>query len=381
MSALICRDPAARSGRAIRPQEREHVLAIRRERSDTVTVRLVHCVVPAAAAFLLFAASARAEPTAADRETARTLMEDARDRLAQKDLKGALERFQQADGIMHVPTTGIEVARVQVALGQLVEARDTLAHLAHIPLAKHGEPEPFRQARAAAQSLDDELTARLPGLRITARDPVGGEITVTVDDVVVPVMGVVRKTDPGHHLIVATSDTGGHARKEVDLVERQTAEVSLVLEGGTAPVHPVQPVPASTEPAPISGSETPRPTPGRSHTLTYVGIGIAVAGVAVGAVTGLVSLSKTSSLQNECGAGKQCSTTQSQSDYDSASTMATVSTVAFIGAGVGAGVAIVGLLVGHRSTPPQTASATTSTTSFVVSPWLGWGAAGVRGQF
>ena len=64
-----------------------------------------------------------------DRETARTLMQQGRELTAKGDLKEALKRFKGADDIMHVPTTGLEVARTQAPLGLLVEARDTIARI------------------------------------------------------------------------------------------------------------------------------------------------------------------------------------------------------------------------------------------------------------
>src|SRR5262245_51869629 len=76
---------------------------------------------------------ARAEPTPAEKETARALMAEGRDLRDANDLKSALKRFQAADSIMHVPTTGLEVARTEAALGLLVEARETLQRIARLP--------------------------------------------------------------------------------------------------------------------------------------------------------------------------------------------------------------------------------------------------------
>ena len=75
----------------------------------------------------LAARAAHADPNAADRETARELMQQGRDLRDKNDLKGALQRFKAADDIMHVPTTALPLAQVQADLGLLVEARDTLA--------------------------------------------------------------------------------------------------------------------------------------------------------------------------------------------------------------------------------------------------------------
>ena len=102
-----------------------------------------------AMAALLAAPSAGAQPSAADRETARSMMQEGRDLREKGDLKGALQRFKAADDIMHVPTTGLEVARTQVSLGLLVEALDTIANIHKVPPAAD-EPAPFKDARNKA---------------------------------------------------------------------------------------------------------------------------------------------------------------------------------------------------------------------------------------
>src|SRR5882724_11625185 len=109
-------------------------------------------------------ALAHAQPSAAQKETARGLMAEARELRDRGDLAGALKRFSAADSIMGVPTTGFEVAATQAQLGQLVEARETLRHvLAIAPGAD--DPEPFNEARSKARALDQQLLARLGALR------------------------------------------------------------------------------------------------------------------------------------------------------------------------------------------------------------------------
>ena len=104
---------------------------------------------------LLATRAAHAEPTAADKDAARKLIEQGRARDEAKDPKGALEAFKAADEIMHVPSTAIMVANAQVNLGRFVEARDTLAHVIKAPKAPD-EPAGFQRARKAAEELDAE---------------------------------------------------------------------------------------------------------------------------------------------------------------------------------------------------------------------------------
>ena len=74
-------------------------------RRTCVAIAVTICVLPAVA---------RADDlTAEQRETGRFLMKEGRElRDKKNDLKGALDKFIQADAVVHhVPTSGLELAR------------------------------------------------------------------------------------------------------------------------------------------------------------------------------------------------------------------------------------------------------------------------------
>src|SRR5437773_2606155 len=105
-----------------------------------------HFSITTAAIILGFTLSASAQPDEASTAAARAFMAQGRSLRASKDLRAALDSFRSADAIMHAPTTAIEVARTQVSLGWLIEAKKTLQEL----LATEGvedEPPQFTQAR------------------------------------------------------------------------------------------------------------------------------------------------------------------------------------------------------------------------------------------
>jgi hypothetical protein len=309
---------------------------------------------------------------AAEKETARRLMEQGRERAALHDDKGALEAFKAADDIMHVPTTGLMVANEQVALGMLVEARDTLSRVLHTPAAT-GEPEAFARARTSAEELNRSIEGRIPSLRIDVR----GASTapdVTVDDVAVSavVLKFPYRLDPGHHVVVAKT-ARGTARAEADVHEGETKDVVLQITELAAPPPP-EPV------AP------PPPKPARGpNTLAIVGFSVAGAGVIAGTVTGLLMFSKKSALDDAC-VDNQCPPS-THSDYDAAYTMATISTISFIVAGVGAGVGIYGLLSRRGDTTSASASGASSASGAAASarprvePWISVSGGGLRGSF
>jgi hypothetical protein len=324
-------------------------------------------------ASLLVTGGAVAAPTSADRETARGLMQSGRELRDKGDLQGALQRFKGADDLMHVPTTGLEVARTQVALGLLVEARDTIAAIRMTP-AKPSDPAPFKDARAKADELDATLDGRIPALTITLHGaPAGEPQTIVVDGTPLPagVVGLPRKVDPGHHVVVAKTP---HAEGKLEIDVREGEQKPVVLNLVATQVAPPV-VATSPEPA----ADTPPGTRSHSPTaLTWVGLGVGAAGVITGAIGGVLSLSKKSVLAGEC--TRDICGPSAYGDYNAANTFAMVSTIGFIAAGVGAGVAVVSLLAGHRDSSEPAADPPAST-GLVVRPWLGVGAGGVSGSF
>lgn len=342
---------------------------------------LAPTVVAAVLAAALTAGNARADPSAADRETARQLMEAGRALRAKNDLKGALQRFKAADDIMHVPTTGLEVARTQVPLGLLVEARDAIAKIRLIPV-KPNEPEPFKEARLKAEQLDASLEGRVPEVTIQVHGaPSGQALTVSIDGTSVPaaVVGLPRAIDPGHHVVAVKTDAAaGQQDVDVHEGEKKAVDVTLAPSPTAQAAAPPQAGPATEQPV-EEHAESPAPTT-ISHgpdVLTYVGGALAVAGLAAGTVTGAMSWSKTSSLASAC--PDHACPSSSFSTYDSASSLATISTLSFVAGGVGACLAVISIVIGHEDKSEPGPSSTTG--QLRVSPWIGATGAGLRGSF
>jgi hypothetical protein len=329
---------------------------------------------------------AMADPSAGDKETARSLMNDGRAARDKGDLKAALKAFAGADSIMHVPTTGLEVAKTQIALGLLVEAKDTALRVSRSQ-EKPGEPGPLKQARDAASALNDELEGRIPSLTVTLKNvPDGMTATVTLDDAPLPaeVLGQARKLNPGHHVVVAKAGKVD-GKQEVDVAEKEQKQVVVELPTQPAAETADTQPPADAAPATTSGKS------GTSKALMIGGFAVGGAGLVVGAITGFLTMSKTSSIKSSsaCGGSPLVCGPGEFNDISSAKSMATISTVGFIAAGVGAGVGLIGLLTGNSSSseaaapasvPPENKPASDESTS-KLEPWVGFGAAGLRGTF
>lgn len=315
------------------------------------------------------AGSARAQ-TAADRETARTLFDDGKRQRDSGNVAGALEAFKGADAIMHAPTTGLAVARSLAALGRIIEAREAAVGVEQLPLGPKESPA-FADARKSASQLAAELAGRIPTLTIVLKgaQPTT-EAAITVDGVAVPAAAAKapRRLDPGTHVVVAAIN-GGEVRGEITLNEHAVKSIDLDvtdLVAGKSQGTKSEAKPST--PADAKGSYSP---------LLWVGVGVAVVGAAAGTVTGLVSMGKTSDVESGCGANNKCPPSTHDA-LDGARSFATISTVSFIVAGAGAGLAVVALVMGRR---PSHAEATASTPAPRVSPWVGAGSAGVVGSF
>jgi hypothetical protein len=312
-------------------------------------------------------------PSATERETARALMDDGYVKAEHGDHAGALKSFVAADALMHVPTTILQVAREQVALGQLVEARVTLLPIL-LSNAMPGEPSVFTTARQQAQTTYDALSPRIPSLRVTVTGPIDlSTATLRIDALSVPAstIGVPFRVNPGHHHVSIADKTGTEAERETDVPEGATKDVTL-----TVTTHPPSASAPPTEPqvaseSAVAADETAKKNPAQAW-LRWGGVALAVAGAGAGAVTGVLSLSSGSSAKALC-AGNACPP-GAWGNLNQARAMATISDVAFAAGGVGLVAFIASFALGSGTAAPTKAGAS-------LDVWVGGRVAGVRGTF
>jgi hypothetical protein len=337
---------------------------------------------------LFFSPGAQGAPSAADKETARALMDDGDKKFAAGDLQGALKSYKAADDIMKVPTTALEVARAQIKLKLLVEARDTLVRLMAIPTAPN-ESGAFAKARQEAAWLNEELVTRIPSLRVGVEGlGVGVSPEVTIDGEALPVaaVGLPRKLNPGLRRVVVSAKGYQSATAEVTLAEGENKELSVALRlillapvpsTSAAPppppatsTTPSPPPPPSTPPATVT-VPTSIPTAGIRHpALVYGGFGLGLLGVSFGVISGVIALNKASELEKKC-PGNVCDEPE-RGAIVSTKNWALASNLGFAVGIAGAGVGVVALLVGAR---------TPSTAARSVEPVVGLNHLGLRGQF
>lgn len=233
----------------------------------------------------LAAQASAAEPDEAAKQQARELMAQGRKSRDTADLRAALSSFSQADEIMRVPTTGLEVARTLLAFGRLVEAAKAAERVLTLPEAPD-DPDAFAKAREAARELGRELEARTPRLRVAG---VTAQTRLTLDGI--PLEGDVAsegaRVNPGRHVLVA--EQGGKRQTRAVEVSEAAGNVDVTFD-----LAPARPAPTPERPARKS-SKT------RGSTIAIYGLGgLAVAGVGGGIGLMLGANARKSDLEKTC---------------------------------------------------------------------------------
>ena len=311
-------------------------------------------------------------PTAGDLESARSLFKQGKELRAAGEVDAALEKFKAAHAYGQTPITGVELGRTHQQLGHLVEAREVYLSIARLKVAPD-ETSNSAQARREAADLAEQIRPMLASVEVKVGAAAG--TTLTIDGAAVPVVSGTgeRTLDPGKHVVAVKIEGGTPREQEVVLAqgERKTIELAPTAAPAVAPVPLPPPVLVAKPPPPVEEHHG-------LHPLVYIGFGTAIVGGIVGGITGALALSAGSKADKKCDAvtGSVCASDDArdaaQAQANSGKTVATVSTIAFIVAGVGAGAGIVGLFL------PRGSSAKTGKS---ISPVLGLGYAGVGGRF
>jgi hypothetical protein len=312
----------------------------------------------------------------------------------------AVEKLERAEALRHAPTILGRLGECQVTLGKIVLGTENLQRVVREQLAADA-PQAFRDAQARAQKTLDAALPRIAKLKINV-EPAGVQATVKVDGAPVPaaILGAERPTDPGSHQVEATAPGYLAASSAVRLSDGGSETVTLRLEPDpNAAAVPPQPTPGDGTAPPVGpvGPVGPQPQPqpgpepvavdmgggGGSKVLPFVALGIGGVGLIVSGVTGAMASSKTKDLEELC-PDKQCPP-DAYDEYDSASNLATVSTIS-AGVGiVGIGVGVVLLLTskgGSSESPPPVASkARPRPRGVQYQPFIGVNTAGVSGSF
>ncbi|HKO51345.1 MAG TPA: hypothetical protein VJV79_26730 [Polyangiaceae bacterium] len=313
---------------------------------------------------LLWVGMSWAEPSAADRATARALAGEGYQALQEKDYATATDRFSRADALVHAPTLMIDWARSLVGLGKLVEAQERYEQIVREGVEPKA-PKSWQRALTDANAELAQLKPRLAWITITVAG--SAHPHVTIDGVRVPAaaIGVRRAVNPGALQVRVQADGFVTQKKSLELKEGAEESTAFKLEPDpdlqvASPVKAPPPKPVQVE------KQVP--------TAMYVAFGVSAAGLAVGAISGALFLSKRSDLNGVCDGEDRCQSSQTDT-LNQYHTFGTVSTVGFAVGVAGAGAGLTLWLLNRNSGKAAPAQ------GVAVHPYLGLGSVGAVGSF
>lgn len=307
---------------------------------------------------------------AADTATARALGVEGVTLAESGRCREAIEKLERAEKLHHAPTTATRLGECEIDVGRIVLGTERLQRVVREPLAPNAHPA-FVAAVARAQKALQRALPRIATLRISVSAPPGSKLAVVIDDEPVPdaVVDMDRRIDPGVHHVQVTAPGLVPSSAMVTIDEGQTQSVALEL-----PPDP-NAISKSTGPEPRAPSHehaATEPT-GGSKVPAIAAFGVGGLGLGVGMVGAATVARKSASLANRCDANKVCPP-DAQADISLAKRWATVSTIGFAVAGVGAATGVVLLMASGKTS-------SSSPTGLRVEPAVGLTSVGASGTF
>lgn len=224
-----------------------------------------------------------------------------------------------------------KLGRLGSALGHWVDARARAKIEANAAI----EAEAEQRAKALEPRLA-RLTLVLP------RDAPEGT-TVVRDGLPLGAasLGLETPVDPGTHTLVVRAPGRAESSTSVALGEGERKRVELAVGATVASRE----APPAREEARRSPASSPATSP-----LVWIGFGLGAAGLATGAVTGLVAMGRARDLERAC-PDRACPDAATLDDVSSGRALGNVSTIAFVLGGAGLALGTVALVLDRRSAP------------------------------
>jgi hypothetical protein len=312
-----------------------------------------------------------------DKGTARALGHEGQDALDRKDYVVAADRFGRAVAIFDEakalvpPTLLLNLARANVGLGHFVSAQEDYNRVVRQGTTP-GAPAVFVQAVEEAKKEIDAVAPHLAAVTISVTGCSDPRVTIDDKPMSAAAIGVKKPVDPGTHVVKATAQGCKGGQASFTVAEAGAAVAAITLEHDPMAAPPVDTVAAPVA-TPVAPAADQPASSFPSKTLAITSFAVGAAGLAFGAVTGVVALGKKSTLKNECKNPDGTCMPSAQADLDSYHTMGALSTVGFIVGGIGAAAGLVFLI----SAPKSSASSS----SAWIAPVIGPASIGAIGRF
>jgi hypothetical protein len=231
--------------------------------------------------------------------------------------------------------------------------------------------------RTACRKRAADLLKAIPTIVFAANDGAGHEltdVTVSMDgqSLTDHLDGSALSLDPGQHTFTFQVGSQPPVDKPFLINEGEKSRHEAITLAPPPPPPPPPVVVATPAPGADTGTTGASRGPLRPVGLVLGGVG--VAGLIAGGVMGGLAISKWNASQSACGSPSQCPDhAQSVSDHDSATSLATVSTVMFVAGGVALAAGATLYLVA----PKRTSEGASQGAFLRVDPILGPGGGGV----
>ena len=283
--------------------------------------------------------TAAAEPSAAEKETARTLLLSGREEAEKWAEQGSALRLREG-ARDHARADDGPRSR-QDARGARAPRRGSADVSRSLALSEASERSGrVRDARREAKKLADGITPRLASLTVSV--PKDAKVKIDEGEISASSIGVPLKVNPGRHQIVGSLGAD-EKRTTVDLAEGESKSISSSSRRGRCSADGRQ------------GQDKDKEKKGarRSDTLVFVGGGIAGVGLVVGTITGLMAIGIKNDVTSRCDADFEMprGSPNLWSDIDRGVLMGNIATGGFIVAGIGAGILVYGILDPQRAEP------------------------------
>lgn len=324
-----------------------------------------------------------AEPSAADRTTARRLAVEGQLALQKGDFDTAADRFERANELVPAPSLLVRLARARVGQGRLVEAYEAYRTVIREGVESDA-PRAFKRALEEAKEEVTRVEPRLAWVTVNVKGPDPNEVKVTFNGNEIPsaALGAQRPVDPGTLKVRAEAEGYEPAKTEVKLAEGQhLPAIELRLTALPEPEPAL--VEVQTGQQPIMTRDGGEPSAISQSTLAYIALGLGGAGLAIGSVSGIIAMDRHSEVEDlpcepradgacqiDGGGDVEARFLELKRDFD---TFSTAANVGFIAGGVLAATGLI-LLVTAPGDEGAAAQAT-------FQPYVGFGSIGAVGTF
>jgi hypothetical protein len=280
-----------------------------------------------------------------EEKRAEQLFREGRDAVDRSDYATGCAKFAESLRLTQRPGPLLNLANCEEHQGRFVSAlthwTDGIALL------------PANDERvAAARQRVEALSRRIPRITIVlaASAPEGSKVTLDGAPISPAALGVPQPTDLGEHVVVAAAPGHTDARSTLLLGEGERREITVT------PGMSVAAPPSTVAPPPIV-TPPPPPSSDGARTAGFVIGGVGAASLAVGVVTGILTIGKKSTVDGLCPSTCFEKDRAAVLDAESAGkTLSTISTVTFIAGGVGLAAGLVLVLSSGPRHAPTTAT-------------------------